>query len=416
MRSDLEMPMDSSRNFAWPVTDTYSDNVIALRQCLENFGSLFRERGITLFGAGIHGNEFLKLLEMDGYPVRGFIDNNKDKQGGCVDQYPIMALEQALGPGEPLAILVAVESHGAIREQLTAAGLKENEDFFCAPTKVYEKYVEEFQRPYAYKLLALGDCAFSAISLTDTNRDCLAVLLQERLGREETKMLPMHGMGMGGYYQILRLQLALGLRPERLLLEVNMETFMPRHHLLPRSQHVELLEKLHQLPGCADEEFRKFIDLATQRFNRFQTDFFTDAAKSRKNRVSENSAKLFFKTNYMYGLDCTVEGFAYYLKILALLRREGIAATLFSTPVNYQFAQKLLGDEFRKAYEANLTKILEHTHEAGFDLLDLSYVLTQEEFCAVDTPTETSNYAGRQKLCVLLAEAIQSGEPRCLSN
>ncbi|MGI6656858.1 MAG: nucleoside-diphosphate sugar epimerase/dehydratase [Desulfobulbus sp.] len=402
--------MREIKNFAWPVTDTYSDNVVALKECLAQYAPIFHERGIALFGAGIHGNEFLKLLEMDAYSVLAFIDNNKDKQGGCINQYPIISLEQALSQEKLPAIIVAVESYGAIREQLIAAGLRENEDFFCVESNIYPKYMEEFLRPYIPELLALGDCALSAISLTDTNSDSLAVLLQKKLGRAETKILPMHGMGMGGYYHILRMQIALGMRPKRLLLEVNMETFMPKHHLLPRSQHVGLLEKIYAVPGCADNEFLSFIEQSRKRSAIFQTDFFSSAAKTHKNRISEHSAMLFFKMNYMYSLDTEVEGFSYYLKILDLLKRESIDATIFVPPVNYQYARKLFGDEFTTAYEANLDAIRAKTSEAGFTLLELHYALTPEEFCAVDTPTETSNYAGREKLCTLLTNALQAGE------
>jgi len=399
--------MNSDKNFAWPVTDTYSDNVVALKRCIEENESLFRNRGITLFGAGIRGNELLKLLEMDGYIVHAFIDNNVDKQGGCIDQYPIVSLEKTLEQNALPVIIVTPENCDAIRGQLNSVGLKENVDFFCIENETYEKYVAEFMRPYSKKNLALGDCALSAVSLTDTNRDSLAALLQKSLGKEELKILAMHGMGMGGYFHMLRMQISLGMRPKHLLLEVNMETFMPRHHLLPRSQHVELLRKVSTLLKCKDKEFQDFIDLSAKRFGTFQTDFFSGAAKNQKNRVSDNSAKLFFKMNYMYSLDRNVEGFVYYMKLLALLKHENIKPIIFIPPVNYQFAYKLFDDKFRVAYEANLDTIRRETEEMGFSLLELQYVLTPDEFCAVDTPTETSNYAGRQKLCTLLSRTIQ---------
>lgn len=402
--------MNMAKNFVWPVTDTYAHNVFALKECLNAHAEIFNERGITLFGAGIHGNEFLKLLEMNGHTVVAFIDNNQDKQGGCVNQYPIYSLEQALAQDKKLAILVAVENYGAIREQLIAAGLEEDEDFFCVKTDLYNDYVEEFLRQYSCSILAMGDCALSAVSLADTDYTNLAQMLKNRIGKDNIKTLAMHGMGMGGYYHILRMQIALGMRPKRLLLEVNMETFMSKHHLLPRSQHVGLLQKIYATPGCADNEFQSFIEQSAKRFNMFQSDFFSGAAKAQKNRVSEHSAMLFFKMNYMYSLDTEVEGFLYYLKILDLLKREDIEATIFVPPVNYQYARKLFGDEFTTAYEENLDAIRAKTLDAGFSLLELHYALTPDEFCAVDTPTETSNYVGRDKLCSLLTKALQAEE------
>ena len=123
--------MGMNKNFAWPITETYSGNIAALQNCLDVHGYTFLKRGIALFGSGIHGCEFLKLLEQRNYPVRLFIDNNKDKQGGCINQYPILSFDQYLALPERPVILIAVESFAAIRTQLLAAGLLENIEFFC---------------------------------------------------------------------------------------------------------------------------------------------------------------------------------------------------------------------------------------------------------------------------------------------
>lgn len=69
-------------NYAWPVTTMAKYDYDALKMCVGGNEKIFREKPIAIFGAGIRGTMFSKILEMWGYTDMVFCDNNEDKLGG----------------------------------------------------------------------------------------------------------------------------------------------------------------------------------------------------------------------------------------------------------------------------------------------------------------------------------------------
>ncbi len=118
------------------------------RYSLENFirakahylaaGPLDGRDAVLIWGAGMHGRRLSKHLIRAGVPVTAFVDIDPAKIGRTRYSRPILspeALPDWWQNAENPVVLAAVGARGArqlIREQLTAIGLKEGQDWWAA--------------------------------------------------------------------------------------------------------------------------------------------------------------------------------------------------------------------------------------------------------------------------------------------
>lgn len=394
-------------NFAWPVTSCNKEDYDAFSQYMQEHPSMFSHNRIAIWGAGIRGTEFSLFFERNHFRDIFFVDNNPEKWGGFINDYPIISpgqLDEKMNRGQ-VRILISTEESRDIEGQLTAKGYSRNRDFFTIKSGLYDKYMEEFEREYDCGTLFLGDCEFSKISISDKDMDNLGEMLKKRGGKRQIKVLAMHGMGIRSFYHILCAQISAGMKPMRLVLMVNLDTLTGKQHLLPRSQHEELLQRIYRLSTSKNEEFQEYLHAVHQRSKNHQIEFFTRNLSGKE--MSEQKAKNYFRLNYMYELDIQTEGMAYLQKILRLARNENITATAFIPPINYVFAERLWGAKFHDQYLQNIEKIRTVVIAEQSAFLDLSFCMDPELFAMPNTPDETANEQGRKRLTDLLFRAIQ---------
>ena len=79
----------------------------------------------------------------------------------------------------------------------------------------------------------------------------------------------------------------------------------------------------------------------------------------------------------------------------------------FIPPVNHRYGEKLFGDIFAKRYGENVTKIRIVVEEQGYNLLDLSYILSSAMFAEENTPDETANELGRRSVAEKIISEIE---------
>lgn len=302
-------------------------------------------------------------------------------------------------------ILISVEDSGAIQRALDAKGYLKNHDYFAVETDAYTAYVQEFLRPYEKDLLIIGDCEFTTISMKDTRHDSLREKLYRRFGKEQTKILAMHGMGPRAEYNIFHALIAQGMKPAHLALMVNFEMLTGKQHLLPRSQHAELFKLLLEAQEAPNEEFRDYVRVTQERSKNLQMEFFTGPESVEG--LSAAKARNYIRLNYLYDLDTTSEGVRYLEKLLDEAVSEGVKTLTFIPPFNYQMAERLLGDAYQAQYKSNQEKIHRVINAHGVRLLDMSFCLSSDLFSTPDTVTETSNDAGREIVADLLCRAIE---------
>lgn len=401
--------MKESINFAWPVTSTNREDYEAFCEWLKKNKEIVEKKQIAIWGAGIRGTEFSLFFRKNNYHNIIFIDNNDQKWGGVIDEFPIISPEelyQKMMQGKT-KILISTEAGADIEKQLQEKGYVKDKDFFTIKSSLYEKYVSEFKREYKGKVLIIGDCEFSKISMKDTDLRNLGEMIKAKYGEDRTKVLAMHGMGLRAYYNVLNAQISNGMKPNVLVVMVNLDTLTGRQHLLPRSQHVELLRMIYDRTENRDEEFEEYMKAVEERSKNIQAEFFTHQSQTEGEKAKEVKAKNYFRLNYMYKLDVDTEGLVYFRKILEKARMENIEVIPFVPPVNYTLGIELLGEKFELKYKQNLEKIRQIVEENHKKLLDLSYCLGADMFAEPETPDETANEAGRKRMTELLYEAIQ---------
>ncbi len=388
------------RNFAWPVTSVDKGDYVEFCHWFNQYESILRQHQIAIWGAGIRGTEFAIFLKKKDFYDIVFVDSNSEKWGGTIDEFLIISPDELFNsdPKIKRKILISTENSREIERKLEEKGLLNNEDFFVIRTFLYDKYMDEFKRQYMCKNLIMGDCEFSTIAIGDMDYRTLGEMIKEHCGEQNTKILAMHGMGLRAYYNIFQAQIDMGMLPEKLFLMVNFDTLTGKQHLLPRSQHAELIKCVYETTPCKREELKEYVQVVDKRSKMMDAEFFT--ASENKNGHAESEAKIknYFRLNYLFRLDVETEGIIYLKKIIDMALQSNITVLPFIPPVNYQLGEHLFGDKFRAKYESNVHKIKEITDSKTLKLLDFSYLLNSTEFAEPTTPDETANEIGRMKL------------------
>lgn len=394
-------------NFAWPVTSSNREDYEAFCNWLNKNKEIIKEEQLAIWGAGIRGTEFSLFLKKNNLVNIIFVDNNEQKWGGLIDEFPIISPEELYQKmaNYKIRILISTENSSEIECQLLERGYKRDLDFFVIKSNLYKKYIDEFKREYSRDILILGDCEFSKISLKDKDLINLGEMIKKSCGEECTKVLAMHGMGIRAYYNILHAQIARNMKPKLLVIMINLDTLTGRQHLLPRSQHTELMQEIYDITDTRDSEFEEYIKIIYDRSHNNQAEFFVN--KSIDGSKMEAKARNYFKLNYMYKLDENIEGLQYLNKLFEEAKRDKIEVIPFVPPVNFTLARKLLGEKFEISYTENIEKIRKIVESNQLKLLDMSYCLGADMFAEPDTPDETANEIGRKVINHMLYKEIK---------
>lgn len=401
---ERRIEMVEAKNFAWPVTSVNREDYDALMECMNRNEGTWEK--IVIFGAGIRGTEFSVVLKEKGYKNIFFVDNNPQKWGGRIHEFPILNPEEIYDKKDQIKVIISTEHSKEIEEQLEQHGFVKDKDYYTVLSNLYQKYMKEFHREYTNKVLLLADCEFSKIALKDSNTKNMAEILKEKVNESDLKILAMHGMGLRAYYNVFRTQIMLGMKPELLVVMVNFDTLTPKQYLLPRSQHAELIQMIYEATPEKDEEWVEYQKLVWERTKNLQTEFSISSNCDEKTAIL-NRNRIYLKMNYLYTLDTKIEGVQYLVKILRLAKKENIKVVPYIPAINHELGEELLGEKFDLKYQENLEKIKKIMKEEQVELFDMSYVLSKDFFSAADSPDETINEKGREKLAEMFAEKIK---------
>lgn len=390
--------MLEKRNFAWPITAINKYDYLLMERFIDMYRDFLKSKKIIIFGAGIRGTEISIILKDIYHEDILFVDNNKEKWGGYIDGYLIISPEEMLKINTNRVILISTEEYVAIEDQLKSYGLVKGADYFCLHNNQYEMFVDEFALKNDYSTLIMGDCMFEMIAFDDKQKDSLAEIISDKMGSSNVKLLTMHGMNMLGFYHIMVEQCKQINKPKIFVVMINFETLTGKQHLLPRSQHTKLIDMINTMIQNDSSEFSEYKDLTKSRVENVNAEFFTTNKYTTNNKgnINEKASKLFLKLNYMYNLDLNIEPVRYFVKIIDFCIENNIKLIPFVPPVNYQLGIELFDNKFEECYSRNLEALKLLISEKGFELLDLSHIITKAYFSHSSTPDETVNYEGRQ--------------------
>lgn len=378
------------KNFQFPIVAVNQGDYANIQKWVEQNKELLSKKNVYIYGAGIRGNLFLRILEKNEIRVTGFIDGSEEKQGGVVGTLPIYSLKTLPDSTENF-ILVSPENSKDIVSLLEENKYQRHQHYDVIESSIYPDYFNEYMRRGNIDYIFFGDCFFPDLDVNDLDQKSMGDMVKERLGEEKTKVLTLHGMCTPSFYYILREQLALGIRPKVVSFIVNVPFCGGIQTKLPQSQHPVMLEKLLEVHG--DEEFAEYVELAKKRANNInQKSFSTNAA----NKNQETVEKMLTKMRYMYPYDAGNENIVYAVKIIQLLKEHNIKAKPFIPALHYKAGVDFWGEEFTIAYDAICQGLRDTVKEQGVELLDMSYLLDEHMFFG-NHMTKFPNREGKKK-------------------
>lgn len=393
------------KDFSWAVVGISCDDYIAFSSWITNHHDLLEHKKLIIWGAGSRGSIFAWVLEKYGIDDFIFADSNPSLWGGKVNGADIISPSN-LSFYKDRLILVSPENSGEIEEFLNEHGYLGDHDYFIIETKTYDKFMKEFLRDYRRNYLVLGSCEFDMISIFDSEYNSVKDMLFDCLGADSTKILSVHGLGMRAHYNLFQLQLARGMRPQNLILQINVDTLVAKDHLRPHTQHVELFKRLMDLQENPSEEFLQYFEAASARSkNPLMKPFESLESKERFPKVKIRN---FLRYYFMSELDCDAEGLVYLGKILDLAAKENVKVLPFIWPVNYQLGREVFQEEFDIKYQNNIRKIEKIVQKRNISILDLSYSLDSKLFAWPEAPNASLGIQGRQMIAGMLAQAIKT--------
>ncbi len=387
-----------AENFTRPVTAYLYDDYVKFMDCIHSIENL-QDYQLLIFGAGARGCIFGRLLLDHGYTKFAFVDNSEEKWGGYIfdASHPIHPPSYLEDQQENKKVIVSITQAFLVEEQLQDLGYVLGKNLFCVVSDIYEKYVEEFFAKKEEEILLLGDCFFTYISFFDRDYRSLGSMLEQSLD-SKGKVLGLHALDMEPTFHILKLYFSLGNRPQKIVLKLGPDFFTKMRQHLPKVYHLPLFEKLCQNAKTCNhalEEYLKFLEKSAGEIPICASDFNINLVTT--------TVKQVIKMNYMYPLGETVEDAVFLRKIIALCKEHQIELIALFPPVNYEYA-RTIHDDFDEKYNENQKTLTNWITDEGFEVIDLSYLLSANEFSEPTGTNEILNQKGRDKV----AEAVYS--------
>ena len=397
--------MSEQKNFSWPVTAFPKYDYDEVYKWNQQYGETAKNKQIVIFGAGIRGSFFLDFLQEFGFKNICFTDNNPAKVGGMVNGCPILPYEEVVRMQDNIIVIVSVENALSIKEQLRHSGFVENKNFFYLESNLYQNFITNFLEQKDTKTIVMGDCGLTDIARADIDYRSLSDLIYTYLGKDYTKVLAVHAMGMRAFYHILHAYSNLIQKPKTVVVMVNFDALTGKQHLLPRSQNTPLIQKLTALLNHKDYALEEYAYITQERFERFTTDCFTSSQENIQELSKDKNDRLVFRISYMYKLSTGIEPMIYMKKIIDLCKDNKINLFFFIPPINSEYGTELWGKRFREKYDENVA-VLKAFIGDEIPVLDFSDIATRDEFAQRNTVDEIVRFEARQRIAFEIAKAV----------
>ncbi len=397
--------MVEKRNFEFPIISISKTEYDILHNWIEDHKVSLEGKKLYIFGAGIRGSVILRLLEESNINVQGFCDNSIEKQGAYVKKYRIYNPIEICSNSKENYVLVSPENSVEIEEFLKKRGYIREKNYFVIKHDHYLSYCKEFYRKDNIEYIFWGDCYFTDLDIDDLQDKSMGELALEKLGGKKLKVLSMHGMCIPSFYYLMRLQIAMGIRPKAVAFIVNIPFCNSIQTKLPQSQHSELFKMIQKEMPVQDIEFDQYVVLTEKRSHNINAKSFS----TKTNKVERDAnyvEKLLTKTRYMYEFNEENENIVYLRKMLELLQRNKIKPMPFIPALNYYTGIDFYGEGFVNRYNAICDNIKKCVSEYGIKILDMSYLLKKEYYTG-NRMTKFPNAEGKEKEISMLCKWVQ---------
>lgn len=394
------------KDFEYPEYMFDKKDAALLHEFVESHRQVLKDKNLVIFGAGVRGSIFGVLLAKEGIAEFEYCDNNETKWGEVINGHAIISPSALSGKVTDSVVLISVESMDLIKvmeKQLGDMGFVKGVDLFAIPSSVYDHYMDVFSEPMKDHVLILGDCRFTFVSIYDNDSDNLEVLLKKEFKKRgvSAQVLAMHALCMRAQYYVLKTQLEMGNIPKMLVLPINYESYNGTLHLLSCTQHPELMRRMYEASKIKDQELAEYVILTKERTENPPYIFSVDNDNGSP-VVSDKKLKLFLKMNYMFYPSMENEGIVYLYKSLELAKEYGIKVLTFVPPINYMSGKEYWGQDFVDKYNRGIEVFKKIADEYNAEMLNQSYLLTEDGFYSKYDKNELANDEGR----ILMADSL----------
>ncbi len=389
-------------NFEFPILSINKNEYENVKRWISEYRAKISEKKLYIFGAGIRGNMFLKLLEEEHISVTGFGDNSTEKQGGYIKNYPILSMDDICSDLDNNVILVSTENYYEIDRMLAEKGCQKNLHYFIIENDIYPSFYKEFFRGGEIKYIVFGDCFFTELDIDDLSGLTMGEMIKAAGGVDGTKVLSIHGMCIPSFYYLMREQLNLGIRPKAVGFIVNIPFCNGIQTKLPQSQHSVLLKQIEEGLPQYSETFSNYVRLAEERSKNINAKSFS----TNRVRNNDNIERILTKTRYMYELNEENENIEFLKRLVQLLLENNIKPVPFIPALNYFSGIEWFGEAFNVKYNRICQQIKEKLQKMGVSILDMSLLLDKSYFTG-DRMTKFPSEEGKRKEIDLLRNALE---------
>ena len=269
-------------------------------------------------------------------------------------------------------------------------------------------------------LLLLGDSVTERVARDDQDQRTLFEMLRDLLPEGADFYHICHSAYYADIYlAYLRQLLNLGIRPDMVILPVNLRSFSPQWDYNPMFQNtVHLTQLLESLPqrekaiigvSLAKKNLWQYLNAEVEYIgsglNRMRHFLRIVAHKPKNSREAAQRRGDIFTFHYMNKVDGRHRKIAVLSEITRLCTTHGIGLLAYFTPINYQCACKYLGEGFRDNLKINVRTISEgilaKLNGIGdqIRILDFSTLFSPDYFFNAEETTEHLAEQGRLELC-----------------
>lgn len=393
------------KNFEFPIVSVNKEEYDAMQNWIASHKAFLTEKKLYIFGAGIRGCMMLKLLEEAQVKVAGFCDSSCEKQDGFIKEYRIFNPLCVFDNPEEKYFLVSPENTADIERVLQKKGYKEEKNYSVVKSRTYSSYQREFFRGGDIDYLLFGDCYFTELDIDELFDQSMGELAADKLGREKTKILSLHGMCVPSFYHLMKMQLELGIIPKAVAFIINIPFCNGIQTKLPQSQHAGLLRQIQGNADVHNDEFDQYVELAEKRSRNINAKSFSTKVNS-NNKDENYIEKLLTKSRYMYAFQEDNENVEYMKKMIELLQANHIKTVPFFPALNFYVGIEYFGQEFINRYSAICDNIKKCVSHYGIEILDMSFALEKEYFVG-SRMTKFPNRKGKEKEINLLCDRVR---------
>lgn len=287
------------------------------------------------------------------------------------------------------------------------------------------KDVKRFEQVVAAKpdVLFFSDSVNSWIDDDDTDRRTLAEMLSDDLGAN-VGVIDRGAYHLEVYEAFIDLMIARGVRPQAILIPINLRSFSPEWHSRPAYQFTESKRELRQADDLLASAFQPALrtlqllqdeSITPDQFKRTpvyrgeqQVGHVRDFDNASFQTPTPERSREKFIYQYMYHLTDDHPKLVALRNICAKAKLHDFNVLIYVTPIDVASGEACLPGEFREQVARNIRTIAKQMKSHAPPLVDLSDALAPSEFSFELYANEHLKEGGRQFLAQHIGEKLHA--------